>query len=457
MRKKLLHQLPLTPAPIDHAHAAELAVISSLLDSLPEAAALVHADLSWRKGQKVNTALGRDGLTAEQVLRVGVLKQHIGVSYELMAFSLLDSNTYRSFCRIGIGARPPKKSTLQKNVKRVKATTWEAINTLVIRKARDLGIDDGKKVRTDCTVVESNIHHPTDSTLLGDCVRVLDRLMKQARDDFSLPYSSHRLRAKRRVLGISNARSAKARLPLYKDLLATTSKVVSRAETTLERLKTVRCSSPKEAGIAGSISAQIERFVPLTRKVISQTERRVLRGEKVPVEEKIVSIFEDHTDIILKGGREVEYGHKICLTTTRTSLVTGAFVESGNPADSTLAVRSIEQHRQAFGVLPRQACFDGGFASKENVATIKELGVKDVVFHKRRGLSVEEMTTSKRTYKRLRAFRAGIEGTISFLKRAFGLARCFWRGWHSFQAYVQASVLACNLLVVSRHIIAARS
>jgi IS5 family transposase len=191
--------------------------------------------------------------------------------------------------------------------------------------------------------------------------------------------------------------------------------------------------------------------------VLSQTERRVFRGESVPASEKIVSIFEPHTDIIIKDNRETEYGHKICLTTGASALVTDVVVEKGNPADCTLATKMIERHKEAFGTAPRQASFDGGFATRTNLDEIKALGVKDVAFHKRRGIEVEQMTSSQRVYKKLRAFRAGIEGSISFLKRVFGLERCTWRSFDSFRAYVHASVLACNLLVAARHVLAART
>jgi IS5 family transposase len=135
--------------------------------------------------------------------------------------------------------------------------------------------------------------------------------------------------------------------------------------------------------------------------------------------------------------------------------VTDVVIEQGNPADSTLATRMMERQKAIFGQPPRQASFDGGFATKANLAQIKALGSTDVVFHKRCGLKVEDMASSTRVYKKLRAFRAGIEGTISFLKRVFGLERCTWCGFDSFKSYVQASVLSCNLLVIARKLLAA--
>jgi IS5 family transposase len=455
MRKSLLDQLPLVPVTIDHDHARELGAASVLLDQLPDAVALVHEDLVWRGKKRVDPTQGRHGMAAEQVLRVAVLKQMTGLSYEKLAFYLADSATYRTFCRIGFDRKPPKKATLQKNVKRVKPETLEAINRMVVRKAEELGVESGKRVRTDCTVVESNIHHPNDSSLLWDSVRVLARLMACAREELGIRFHDHTRRAKRRALNISNAKSMKERTPLYRDLVKVTKKTVAQAESTIEQLTEVVPGGPVQMAQLTALTTELRHYVDLARQVIYQTERRVFDGENVPASEKIVSIFEPHTDIIIKDNRDTLYGHKLCLTSGASGLVTDVVVEQGNPADSTLAVEMIERQRDLYGKVPRQACFDGGFASRDNLAAIKRLGVEDVAFHKRCRLEIEDMVKSTWVYRKLRAFRAGIEGVISFLKRGFGLGRCAWRGFQSFQAYVQASVLACNLLTVARHALAA--
>ena len=260
MRKNLLDQLPLTPATIDHVHAIELAAMGDLLDQLPEAVALIHEDLCWRGKRRVDPAKGRHGMAAEQVLRAAVLKQHTGASYERLAFGLADSNTYRSFCRIGFNEKPPTRSALQKNVKRVKAETWETIDKMFIAKAAQLGIEKGDKVRADCTVVESNIHHPNDSSLLGDCVRVLVRLMNKASKKFGLTFKNRRLRAKRRVLGISNAKSMKNRRPLYRDLVKVTEETLRQAQDIAEQLDHVHCDAASAVALA-EMGANIENII----------------------------------------------------------------------------------------------------------------------------------------------------------------------------------------------------
>jgi IS5 family transposase len=203
-----------------------------------------------------------------------------------------------------------------------------------------------------------------------------------------------------------------------------------------------------------TICCELNHYIPLARKVIEQTERRVLRGERLRPEEKLVSIFETHTDIIRKDNRDTYYGHKIVLCGGSSGLITDLVIEQGNPSDAIIAKKMVIRQQDIFGKLPLQVAYDGGFASKDNLEKIKQLGVKDVAFAKKCGLKIDEMAKSFWVYKRLRNFRAGIEGMISFLKRCFGLARCTWRGFESFKAYAWSSVITANLLLMSRRIIA---
>jgi IS5 family transposase len=456
MRKSLLDQLPLVPAVIDHPFARELAVMSAVLDQLPEATELVHEALIWRGGKRVDPTKGRDGMAAEQVLRVAVLKQMSGFSYAELAFHLLDSSTYRIFCRLGYNANPPTKSTLQKNMKRVSPEAWEGINRSVVRKAKDLGLERGAKVRTDCTVVESNIHHPTDSSLLWDSVRVLVRILGKTKEEFGIAFTDHTRRAKRRWYKIANSKSSEQRKPLYRDLIKVTEKTVRQAQRAADELGKVVPDSIAQSTRIGIVIDELHQYTGLANQVLSQAERRVMRGESVPAGEKIVSIFEPHTDIIVKDRqREPDYGHKVCLTTGESGMIVDLVVEDGNPADVTLAVKTISRIKSLFDEAPRQASFDGAFAARANLAEIKALGVADVAFNKRCGLEITDMVKTKAVYRALSAFRAGIEGSISFLKRSFGLVRCTWRGLSSFKAYAHLSALACNLLVVARRILIA--
>lgn len=447
MRRTLPDQLDLVPAFHAHVRSRELEAMSQILDAHPEAAKWVLVDLV---GPKVSSQKGRKGMSGDQVLRVLLVKQLGSFSYEELAFHLADSASYRAFCRIGSMENLPTSKTLQRNVKKVEAITLERINVLLIEHAIAAGIEDGNKIRVDCTVVETNIHDPSDSSLLVDSVRVLVRLMDRAQEYVDAPFTNHHRRAKRRAIGILNARTQDDRLPLYLDLLKVTNKTVTAAERVIAAF-TSKYSSKAVDPMIFEIVDSLQRYLELARRVVTQTHRRVVLGETVPASEKLVSIFETHTDIIVKDRRDTLYGHKLCLTTGASGLITDCHVEKGNPADSTLAVGMVERHMERYGRAPQQAVFDGAFSSRANFDEIKRLEVGDVVFTKGKGIAVSEMAGDEKTFRMLRRFRAGIEATISFLKRCVGWTRCTWRSLRSFTAYAWTSAVSANLLLLARH------
>jgi transposase, IS5 family len=452
MRKACKNQLALTEPWLDIERAQELEAISRLLDQHPTINDLVLQDLRGEAREDAEPG-GAGGMSAEQVLRALIIKQMGGYSYRELAFHLADSSTYRTFCRIGVAEGPPSKSSLATNIKSVRAETLEALNRVIVSAAQLAGIENGRKVRVDCTVVESNIHEPTDSSLLWDCVRKLTDLMEDAREVLGpemVAFNSRKRRAKRRHKEISTAKTNEKRKKPYRDLIAVTEEVRDSAK----RVLGVLWATGRAELVLLGIAQELEHYLGLTQKVLDQTRRRILLGETVPATEKIVSIFEEHTDIIIKDRRRILYGHKLCLTAGASSMVLDCVVLEGNPADSTLAQRMVSRHQEIHGRAPRQVSFDGGFSSKENLARIKELGVRDVAFSRGRGLTITEMAKSTWVYRRLRNFRAGIEGIISLLKRGFGLTRCTWRSLPSFRSYVWASILSCNLLLIARHLLA---
>jgi IS5 family transposase len=405
--------------------------------------------------QDIGRQGGRPGMTGDQVFRVLVLKQLNEFSYDELAFHLADSQTYRRFCAFGLTDTIPKRSTLAENLKRVKADTLEAIARQILLIASKLGIEKARKVRVDSTVVETNIHEPSDSSLLWDCVRTLVRLMKQA-VELGVPdmvFADRTRRAKRRAHEVQRAKGEQHRQRSYKDLLAVTDEVLHAAQAAAVLISKHPTNDLITAAKLAAIAAEITRFSAITVKVGDQTRRRVFNKEAVPPKEKIVSIFEEHTDVIVKAPRETEFGHKVFLTGGPSSLILDCVIAEGNPADSSMAGEMVNRQAEIFGRSPRQAAFDGGFASKENLNVIKQAGVKDVVFHKRRGIEVAAMAKSRWVFTRLRDFRAGIEGCISFLKRAFGLTRCTWRSLPSFKTYVWSSIVSMNLLVIARHLV----
>jgi IS5 family transposase len=442
MRQLLQEQPSLAGPVVDHPHARELAEIDRLLRLHPAILDAVWQDLA----HGVRADRGREGMTADQALRAALLKQINTWSYDELSFHLADSWTYRSFCGFGCFEAAPSRSTLQRGIKGITDDTWRAIHRTLLGYAKTQGVEHGRKVRIDATVTETDVHPPTDSSLLWDAVRVLTRLLARAQAEVGLDrFPSRARRAKRRALEVLNAKRGRKRTKAYRDLLKMTHETVAYAETAAVQLDAL------PDVMARRLAQEIRHFVVLAQAVIDQTERRVLHGEDVPTAEKILSIFEDHTDIIVKDRRDTHYGHKLTLTSGTSGLILDWVVEDGNPADSTLATRMLERQKEIYGKPPRQAAFDGGFASKRNLQDAKALGVQDVSFSKKRGLEVLDMVRSAWVYKRLRNFRAGIEGWISFLKRCFGLDRCSWRGWAGFARYVGASIVAANLLTLARH------
>jgi transposase, IS5 family len=442
-------QLSLTYSPIDHCHATELEKIGELLSSNPGIARLVAQDLV--RGV-VHSHTGARGLSGAQVLRILLVKQMNGFSYEQLAFHLADSITYRTFCGLGALGPTPSRSTLAENIKKIRPKTLEAINRRVIRHALALGVEDGRKVRIDATVTDTNIHAPTDSSLLSDGVRVLSRLLKKTQRLCGFTeWHNHTKRAKRRALAIQNTGAQAQRRKAYVDLLNVTHACVNYANAALKDLRGRR---GKRRAAAQKLADQIDEILSRVWSVIDQTERRVFAEESVPAEQKITSIFESHTDIIVKDRKETLYGHKLYLSAGASGLITDCVIVQGNPADSTMTLPMLRRQQRILGRTPEQAAFDGSFASKDNLDAAKALGIRAVAFSKKRGLTVSEMTRSSWLYRRLRNFRAGIEGLISFLKRAFGLERCVWKGEPSFASYVLASVVAANLLTTARHLLA---
>jgi transposase, IS5 family len=427
-----------------HEIGRELKAMSHWLDQHPLLVGLVAEDLR-RHGVKET---GRQGLPAESVLRCGLLKQHRQLSYEELAFHLEDSSSFRAFARLPV-SWTPKKSVLHKTISAIRAQTWEAINRTVLASAREEKIEPGKVIRLDSTVTAALMHQPSDSSLLWDAVRVMARLLEEA-DTLAggfvrVAWHDHRRAAKKRARAIKFTRGRPNRVQHYRELI----KITRLTLAYLEQAATQLWQVPDPMMVA-LWQAELCHYRPLIERIIWQSERRVLCGEAVAAGEKIVSLFEPHADIIVKGSRDVEYGHKLNLTSGRSGLILDVVIEAGNPADSERFLPMLERHIDFYGEAPHQAAADGGYASRSNLSQAKAHGVRDMAFHKKAGLRIEDMVRSHWVYRKLSNFRAGIEAGISCLKRAYGLARCTWRGLDHFRAYVWSSVVAYNLALFAR-------
>jgi len=421
----------------NHSFGRELQAISQRLQRHPR----IHQWAAFDLIDENTKDTGRKGMTVDSIIRAAIIKQAMNLSYERLAFEIEDSQSVRAFTRID---RRVSAAALQAVISRIKATTWEKINRALLGSAQQDGLELGRQTRTDATVMETNIHEPSDSTLLEDAQRTMVRFLRWGREEMGLDLAwvNHGRICRKLVRQIQGSSRKVSKPKNYKRLL----EYVRFTRCCLSSMQTQMVRQPKTR----TWHQEVEALLPLVDGVTEQTQKRVLEGQSVPASEKIVSLFEPHTDIIVKGKRKVQFGHKLNLTTGTSGLVIDLVVHQGNPPDSSTVKTMIERQTQVYGIPPRQISFDGGYASKANLEEAKALGVKDVAFHKRRGLKVSAMTKSEWVYRKLINFRAGIEGNISALKRRYGWYRCSWKGWEGFQSYAWASVVAYNLITMAR-------
>lgn len=417
-----------------HSFATQLRELSDLLDLHPDLVTMVHRDLTLKQP----SATGRYGLSAENLLRALILKQSLMLSYEQLAFHLSDSACYRAFVRLGI-TQQPSRSALQAGIRQIQPATLEAMTMMLAQQWHAEKVIDFSHLRIDSTVVQSNISAPSDSQLLNDGIRIVSRHLAKLKHRFGVPFRfwDQRKKAKSLAFRIFNAKKAEKER-LYPDLLHLATVVDQQAQRGLELVQNL-------PGAADWVAA-VQHDRNLLRRVVDQTSRRVIHGERVPSSEKLVSLFEPHTDVIVKGFRDIQYGHKINLATDSSGFITYCQIETGNPSDSSLYKPVIKAHLDLFKQLPDLTVADGGYASRDNVKQARQMGVKGVAFSKKVGLKLSDMGLKQKTFDMLKRFRAGIEGNISELKRAFGAGKALWRHKNGFDAYVWASILCYNLM-----------
>ena len=442
MRQERTVQATIFEVFAQHEIGCELKAISQWLDGQLPLVSLVAGDLR-RQGVRET---GRRGLPAETVLRCALLKQQRQLSYEELAFHLEDSASFRAFARLPL-RWSPKKSVLHQTISAICASTWEAVNRALLVSAQQNKLESGATVRIDSTVSAALMHSPSDSTLLWDAVRVMTRLLRRAEALPGAPavqWRDRRRVAKKRARAIDYSRGKAKKRTLYRELIAA-------AQATRAELQAAAEGLAEPVGIAAERwRAGVDHYLPLIARIMAQSERRVLKGEAVPAGEKLVSLFEPHADIIVKGSRDVQYGHKLNLATGKSGLILDVVVEAGNPADAERFLPMLDRQIARCGAPPRQTAADGGYASRDNLKQAKARGVQDVAFHKKCGIAVADMVKSPWVYRRLRNFRAGIEAGISCFKRAYGGARCTWRGLDHFKAYIWSAVVAHNLVLFAR-------
>jgi transposase, IS5 family len=434
---------------------ATLQALADFLDEHAELVTLVHQDLV-RGLTRPQT--GRDGLSAAQVLRAFVLQRVKAWDLRELRERIADGYTLRLFTTFD--SQPvPKHDAFHRAFCRLTPATVRALNDAVVQAAVALGLEDGVQLRVDTAVVETDIHWPTDSTLLWDAVRVISRLVKRLGEHVPSArsgFADRTRRARRRMQEISRLSAAERLRQLkrkYRDLLGVTAGVVATARAAVATARTAPPADPRVAAVVTALSAEIEHVCGLAERVIAQTQRRVLDGDQVPVHEKLFSIFEPHTDLIKRGKvqRPVEFGHKVFLAESRRGLITDYRVLDGNPGDEGHVAPSLTQHEATFGHAPALYAADRGFYTPANVVALTAAGVGTECVPQRGGGKTRERTAyeKSRAFKQGQRFRAGIEGRISVLLRGRGMRRCPLEGRERFEVFVGAAVLANNLLRIA--------
>src|SRR3982074_1796818 len=402
---------------------------------------------------------GRRGLTAPQVLRSLILMRVKNWDYRELRERIADGVTLRQFTDFYCDP-VPKHDAFGRGFNRLTPETLKAINDLVVQAAVDLGLEDGTKLRVDTTVVQTDIHHPTDNTLLWDVVRVVTRLIGRLGNALELRrikgFRDRTRSARRRMYEIQRMTTRQRheqQTGRYRELIGIAEEVVEGARVVLEKTSKTRGKDMLAAVAIEEIRKDIEHYCGLGSRLIDQARRRVLNGEQVPTAEKVYSIFEPHTDLLKRGKvrTPIEFGHKVFLAESAQGLITQYEVLKGNPSDDVHVAPSLRHHRQAFGRAPELYGTDRGFFSERNLASCKQAGVKVVCIPQRGGKKTKEREAyeSSAAFKEGQRFRAGIEGRISVLFRGRGMKRCLAAGPDRFELWVGAAVLANNLMRIA--------
>lgn len=405
---------------------------------------------------------GRRGVPAETVLRLLILKHVRNWSYETLEREVRANLVYRNFTRVGADKVPDAKTMGRWGVA-LGPDSIKQMHERIVKIAVEKGVADGKRMRVDTTVVEANIHYPTDSTLLGDGVRVLIRAMKKITNIAGEAGTKLRDRSrsvKFRILDIGRTARAKGEVnreklkALYKRLLNTTSRVVGQARRfSAEIGEGVKAAATvtKQVALEG-LRREIDEKIPLIKQVMKQARERLFHGN-THSKGKIVSIFEPQTEIIRKGkaAKPTEFGKMVKVQEAENQLITDYEVYAQRPSDSDLLIPSIERHQEVLGRVPHLVAADAGFHSGRNEVDAKAKGVKRVSVPNRSTKSpARKREQKKRWFRDGQKWRSGCEGRISVIKRRHGLDRCRYKGPDGMGRWVGLGIIADNLINIGR-------
>ena len=435
----------------------ELLEDEELLDTVYEAQGERHPQSRSR---------GRMQTPAEVLLRLLLLKHIRNWSYDVLEREVRANLVYRAFTRIG-DEKVPDAKTLARLGQLIEPRVVEQLHQRVVELAQERGVTQGRKLRVDTTVVERNIHYPTDSGLLGDGARVLTRTMKKITE--LTGRAGTKLRNRMRTIGhrvMEIARTSRSKGPQvqerlkqgYRKLLTTTRKVVNQAKRFRKEIASgvKRAKDHEQKLVLQGLRKDLETMLPRVRQVIRQSRARVLGGD-VHVAGKLVSIFEPSTEVIRKGkaSKPTEFGKMVKIQEAENQIITHYQVFAKRPNDADLLVPAVQKHEEQFGRVPQLVAGDAGFYSASNEAELSEMGVKQISVPNRSTKSPERRRhQKKRSFRRGQKWRTGVEGRISVLKRRHGLNRCRYRGDAGMQRWVGLGVIADNLINIGRFLAA---
>jgi IS5 family transposase len=431
--------------------------VDQLLDD-PLLVDLVRSCLAARHPASLRT--GRPGIAPDRLLRCCVLKHLKGWSFRDLERELRSNLIYRRFTRFD-AETTPDFTTFSKLFALLSPADTQQIHQRVVGLAREQGVAPGRKLRTDTTCVESNVHYPTDSSLLGDGIRVLSRSLQRIAAECkngALEVVDHARSVKHRLLEIS--RSAKCLTEAnqqrmresYQKLVALTRGVVRQVSDAVQRWSKGRLKVVGKFLLVEAQIGQLRHFLPLVEKVIAQTKERVWGGNS-HVEGKVLSLFEPHTEVIRKGKahKPNEFGRLVRIDEVENGIVSGYQVLEGNAADTNSWLPAIQHHQARFGNAPKMATADRGFFSAKNEREAEDLGVEKVALPATGRLSQSRAKRQKeRWFKRALRWRAGCEATMSHLKNPFSMRRAAYKGDRGFKRYVGWCVITKNLFSMAR-------
>lgn len=441
---KLFNDLRLKFEKPDWSSNPEFGLFDTILEKHPNLYNILKDDIT--KGTKVRYFGRKDIPSVELIVRAAIYKEIKGLDYRELEYAQKDSRICATFIKLD-ERNPYSFQTFQKYISKISAESLECLLIALNKIAISEGLEDINRIRMDSTVVKTNIHYPTNNALVWDCIKESHRLLSKLEEETKdIDIRDYTKSAKKNYYKINITKSKDKRVDLFRKQLILFTKCINQVDQVIRNPKKKACSIV-------AIELALENLLPLMRQVYDMTKRKEILGEKVPNDEKLFSIYELHTDIIVKGGREVLFGHKVNLAGGSSNLILDCQTLDGNPSDTSLYQGTMDRIIENYGKVPRDVSTDGGYASNNNKEYAQEKGIVNIVFNKVVG-SLQNITTSKNLETMLKKWRSGIEAVISNYKRGFGMFICNWKGKAHFKAKVLWSAIAYNIRVMTRLVIA---